>query len=219
MVQITKYKNFIKLDFDTDTSWGELEDIFTDYNSKFAIEMNRLCNMLIGSMFGSAAYNSNFKLPEQSIHYFETDYSIYAFLSRNNIIHFYRVVYYDNNNPYNEEDFVFRQELDPLQEDDFLHHIDEIAVRINMQKDEYGFHRIKHGLYHHSSIFGKIYCHPSSDLYLKNKEYMLSVVNQLFEEVRNIENIESIIDLSAFDVVPIFHKNDSLVYKKQKKNK
>lgn len=211
MVQITKYKNFLKIDVEDGALLSELEESIdnNNYNSKFAYEMKRLAFIFTYDI----SYGKKTNLSKQTVYYFEDDYSLYVFSSKNGDILLCRCTYFDDNNPYNESDL---DEHEPKY--DKFYHIDDIDIRIDNVKKEYFLNRYKHGLYHHSTFFGKHYSPSSGDFYLKNREYMLSVANKFFEDVRNIENIESIIDLSAFDVVPTFQENKSSVYKKVRRN-
>ena len=61
----------------------------------------------------------------------------------------------------------------------------------------------RHGLYHKSTVDGMAFNSKSYfDGTLKYKNALLEMAQKLIEEIKGIENIETILDLSAFDIIP-----------------
>lgn len=205
-VQITKQANFIKINVNENTSLKEYDSRIKEFNESFLSK--KIC---FGVLYYDWDYNdANDEILNKIIYVFCSNNSYYTISSNKGIVYIGKRTIYDEKNP-NINEFFCEPE-DDISEFDKTFHVDDKVIIIDTIKREYTIANQKNGLFHGSTVcyigFNSEYVKHSenSDRIAKrmllNKSALLAIAQELIEEIKNIENIETILNLSTFEVVP-----------------
>ncbi len=191
-IQITKQDNFIKIKISENVPFDEYCRCLKDKSlySKIYDDV-----VLYDTEFGFVDM-----ILSKIIYVFGSNNSYYAISSNKGKTYINKRTIYDEKNP-NIEDFGTPE--DEINDFDKTFHIDDKCILIYTQEKEYAIQNVKHGLFHKSTFYGMPFNSKSHfEKVLKNKEPLLEMAQELIEEIKNIDNIETILDLSVFDIIP-----------------
>ncbi len=135
------------------------------------------------------------------IYVFCSNNSCYAISSNKGMTCIIKGTIYDEKNP-NTEDFSTPE--DEINDFDKAFHVDDKTILIYTQEKEYAIRIEKHGLFHGSTFYVVPFNSKSHfEKLVKNKEPLLEMAQELIREIKDIENIETILDLSVFEIIPV----------------
>lgn len=194
-VQITKVNNFIKI------------DCYNTNSKEFCEYLEEYDKSLLDKIYESILYyDKNCRtrdIPNKIIYYFSYNNCYYSIHSDDSRLFINKRTIYDKNNPHTIETFWDQNDND-ISEFDKKFHIDDKTIIIDKIEDYYAIANIKHGLFHKSTFYGKSY--NSKVKYFKrmllNKNDLLLLAQQLIEDIKKIENIETLIDINIFEIIP-----------------
>lgn len=193
-VQISKLNKFIKIDCQN-TNYEELFEILEQYDKSF-----------IDQIYQEILYYDRTKdteIPNKVIYCLHSNGSYYSIHPNENKLFVNKRTIYDENNPCPSET-SFAQSDDDISEFDKKFHIDDKTILIDKTENYYTIVHLKHGLFHKSTFFGKAYNSQVKDFkrMLSNKKYLLKIAQKLIEDIKKIDNIETILDINTFEIIP-----------------
>ena len=193
-IQINKQDNFIKINIIEDVYWTD----YINYLKKFDESLySKIYDEIALYDTGSCFVDM---ILSKIIYFFESNNSYYAISSNKGMTCINKRTIYNEKNP-NTEDFGTPE--DEIDDYDKAFHIDDKTILIYTQEKEYAIQNVRHGLYHKSTFYGSAF---NSKYYfdksLLSKPILLKIAQELIEEIKDIENIETILDLSVFDIIP-----------------
>ena len=196
-IQITKQDNFIKINISENVLWDEYRRCLKEFDEYLydkiymsVVDYDRYISRDISS---DVIYS-------KVIYVFCSNNSSYAISSNKGITCINKRTIYDEKNP-NTEDFGTGEE--EITDFNKAFHINDKTICVYPEGKEYGLQDWRHGLYHKSTVDGMAFNSKSYfDGTLKYKNALLEMAQKLIEEIKGIENIETILDLSAFDIIP-----------------
>lgn len=142
-------------------------------------------------------------IPNKRIYIFSYNNCYYSIHSDDSRLFINKRTFYDKNNPHTNETF-WNQIDNDISEFDKNFHIDDKTIIINKVEDYYAISNIKHGLFHKSTFYGKAYNSKVKNFkrMLLNKNDLLLLAEHLIEDIKRIENIETLIDINVFEIIP-----------------
>ena len=195
-VQITEYNNFFKINISGIVPYKEFSQALTqsELEGKFdyAIYNYDLLNSYIDF------------IKEKKIYGIHDNNAYYALSSNEGKIVITKRTFYDEKNPHTTQTKWDKEDDKDISKYDREFHIDDKIVLVNSIEKYFSVINKKHGLYHGSTFYNKWY--NSKPYHFrpceKYKNDLLILAKELIEEIKRIENIESIIDLTALDIIP-----------------
>ena len=192
-IQITKQDNFIKINIMEDVHW-------TDYAYYLKNFDESLYPKIYMRTIDYDCKEGTELIPSKIIYFFEANNSYYTISSNKGMTFINKRTIYNEKNP-NTKDFGTPE--DEISDFDKSFHIDDKSILVCLQLNTYALQNIKHGLYHGSTFYGAAFnsknCFDYSSL---NKPILLKMVHELIAEIKDIENIETVLDLRVLGIIP-----------------
>ena len=191
-IQITKQDNFIKINIMEDVHW-------TDYAYYLKNFDESLYPKIYMRTIDYDCKESAELIPSKVIYYFETNNSYYTISSNKGMTFINKRTIYNEKNP-NTKDFGTPE--DEISDFDKSFHIDDKSILVCPQLNTYTLQNIKHGLYYNSPFYGRIF---NSKYYYEtslHKQKLLKMAQELIAEIKDIENIETVLDLRVLGIIP-----------------
>lgn len=194
-VQITKLNNFIKIDCHN-TNFKE----FFKYLEKY--DKSLIDKIYLEILY----YDRNVRIkdiPNKIIYCFCSNNCYYSIHSNESRLFINQRTIYDKNNLHTIETSL-DQDDNEISEFDKSFHIDDRTIVIDKIEDYYAIANLKHGLFHKSTFYGKVYKSKVKNFkrMLLNKNDLLVIAQQLIEDIKKIDNIETLIDINIFEIIP-----------------
>lgn len=196
-VQITKQDNFTIININENTPWEEFYRCIHEYDETL---YQRIYGHVL--IYDCDTGYAN-ELRSKVIYFCSNDNSFFTIYNKEDKIYINKRTIYDENNPYPNKDLENEEDTT---EYDKSFHIDDKSMIIDTIKKEYALQNVKHGLYHHSTFYGKAYNSEEAATFKKmllNKDSLLEMAQDLIEDIKGIKNIETIIDLKVFEIIPV----------------
>ncbi len=193
-IQITKPDNFIKINIREDVPFKEYCRSLKEFDESL---YSKICGKI--ALYDTESCVVDMAL-SKIIYVFCSNNSCYTISSNKDMTCMIKRTIYDEKNP-NTEDFGTPE--DEINDFDKTFHVDDKTILIYTQEKEYAIGIEKHGLFHGSTFYVMPFNSKSHfEKLVNNKEPLLEMAQELIEEIKNIDNIETIVDLSVFDIIP-----------------
>ena len=194
-IKITEFDNFTKIDINDIVSFEDFLQQLNKHGFEKKIDYEAYNYDRLNS-------TTDF-IKEKTIYIFNCNNSYYTLSSSGGKTVITKRTIYDEKYPHTTQTRWYKED-DDISEYDKKFHIDDKMVLIDTLEKYFIVANKKHGLYHGSTFYNKWY-NSKPYLYLpweKYKDDFLILAKELIEEIKKFKNVESMIDLTALDIIP-----------------
>ena len=195
-VQITKQNNFYIINISGVAPYREVSQSLNQYGLWEKLD------------FVAYAYDRDNAyvdfIKEKTIYVIYSNNAYYTLSSKGEKIVITKRTFYDENNPHTNQTKWYKEDDEETSEYDKKFHVDDKMVYIDTLDKYFAIQNQKHGLYHGSTFYLKWYNSKPYPFrpWEKYKDDLFALANELIEEIKMFENVETLVNLDELGIIP-----------------